>query len=82
MAAEADHRNRQNSLLSWAENNAKTIGELKNNLAQLGQYSVPGVQAGTVNGQATFDAQGNLSVPMFGGGGSSSTTKDKNIFGF
>lgn len=81
-AAEADHRNRQNSLLSWAENNSKTIGALKNNLAQLGQYTVPGVQPGQINGQASFDAQGNLSVPMFGGGGSYSTTKDKNIFGF
>lgn len=81
-AVEADHRAKQNSLLSWAESNSKTIGELKNNLAQLGQYSVPNVQAGTINGQATFDAQGNLSVPLFGGGGSYSTSKDKNIFGF
>lgn len=80
-AVEADHRAKQNSLLSWAETNAKTIGDLKNNLSAIGQYTVPGVQAGTVNGQASFDAQGNLSVPMFGGGGSS-TTKEKNIFGF
>jgi len=81
MAAEQNHRTQQNSLLQWAENNSKTIGQLKDNLAQLGQYSVPGVVPGQINGQATFDAQGNLSVPMFGGGGSSSTTKDKQLFG-
>lgn len=80
MAVEADHRAKQNSLMQWAENNSRTIGDLKNNLAQLGQYSVPNVQAGSINGQATFDAQGNLSVPLFGGGGSFSTQK-KDIYG-
>lgn len=78
-AAEQDHRAKQNSLLTWAENNAKTIDQLKTNLAGIGQYNVPNVQAGTVNGQASFDAQGNLSVPMFGGGGIS--TKEKPLFG-
>lgn len=79
-AAEQNHRTQQQSLLTWAENNAKTIGELKNNLAQISQYSVPNVQAGTMNGQATFDAQGNMSVPLFGGGGSYSTQK-KDLYG-
>jgi len=65
MMADQDFRNRQNSLLSWAESNSRTIGELKNNLAQIGGYQAPGVQAQSINGTPTFDAQGNMSAPMW-----------------
>lgn len=79
MAADADFRNRQNSLMSWAESNSKTIGELKSNLAALGQYNAPAVQAGQVNGVPTFDAQGNMSAPLWSTG--SSSTEKKDIYG-
>lgn len=75
MTADSDFRNRQNSLLSWAESNSKTIGELKNNLAALGQYNAPGIQTQSINGTPTFDAQGNMSAPLYFGRGS--TEEDK-----
>lgn len=79
MQADQNYKNQQNSLLSWAESNSKTIGELKNNLAQIGGYQAPGVQTQSVNGTPTFDAQGNMSAPLYFGTGTS--TKEKNIFG-
>lgn len=78
-AAEQDYRAKQNSLLTWAENNSKTIGQLRTNLAALGQYNLPAIQAEAVNGQPSFDAQGNLSVPMFGG--AVPKTRENQLFG-
>lgn len=78
MAADADFKNRQNSLLSWAENNSKTIGELKNNLAALGQYNAPGIQTQSINGTPTFDAQGNMSAPLYFGSYGTRTERDAN----
>ena len=79
MQQDADYKNRQNALMSWASSNAQTIGQLKSNLAALGQYNVPGVSVGQINGQPTFDAQGNMSAPLYGGGVDS--REKLNIFG-
>lgn len=78
MAADADFKNRQNSLLSWAESNSRTIGELKNNLAALGQYNAPGIQTQSINGTPTFDAQGNMSAPLYFGSYGTRTERDAN----
>lgn len=78
MTADSDFRNRQNSLLSWAESNSKTIGELKNNLAALGQYNAPGIQTQSINGTPTFDAQGNMSAPLYFGSYGTRTERDAN----
>lgn len=80
LQADADYRNKQNSLMSWAESNSKTIGELKNNLAALGQYDVPGVSASQVSVAPQFDAQGNISTPTYFG--SSPTNEKDKLFGF
>ena len=76
MTVDADFRNKQNSLLSWAESNSKTIGELKSNLAVIGGYIAPGLSTQSINGSPTFDAQGNMSAPFYFGSGTNE--KDKN----
>lgn len=65
MQADADFRNRQNTLMTWAANNATTIGQLKSNLAAVGQYATPNVSAPALNGTPQFDAQGNLTTRLF-----------------
>lgn len=62
MQADADFKNKQNALMTWATNNATTIGQLKSNLAAVGQYNAPGIQAQSINGSPTFDAQGNMTA--------------------
>lgn len=82
MQEDANFKNQQNALLSWATSNATTIGQLKTNLASVGQYNVPGVQVAQP-GQPTFDAQNNL-TQSFGGGGtvaSNKTPETLNMFG-
>lgn len=68
MQADANYKTQQNSLLQWAESNSKNIGQLKSNLAQLGQYNAPAIQTQAINGQPQFGATGGLSS-MFGGAG-------------
>lgn len=77
MQADADYKNKQNALLTWATNNATTIGQLKSNLAAVGQYNAPGIQAQSINGAPTFDAQGNLNTMWSTG---NSDEKLKNPF--
>lgn len=80
MQADADYKNKQNTLLSWAASNAQNINQLKSNLAQLGQYNVPGLNVGAMNGSPTFDAQGNMNTSFYGGGGSTRDDRLKNPF--
>lgn len=77
MQADADFKNKQNALMTWATNNATTIGQLKSNLAAVGQYNAPGVQAQSINGAPQFDAQGNMTTMWSTG---SSDEKLKNPF--
>lgn len=77
MQADADYKNKQNALLTWATNNATTIGQLKSNLASVGQYNAPGIQAQSINGSPTFDAQGNMNTMWSTG---NSDEKLKNPF--
>lgn len=80
MQADANFKNQQNALISWATSNAKDINQLKTNLANVGQYNVPGIQMNQINGQPQFDAQGNLSAPLYGGAGSTRDDQIKNPF--
>lgn len=72
LQADANYKNQQNSLLTWAENNSKSVNELKNNLSQIGSYAAPGILNNRISGTPQFDAQGNLSAYYGGAGGSSS----------
>jgi hypothetical protein len=80
MQADTDYRNRQNLLTQWAAGTATNINQLKTNLAGIGQYNVPSVQAKPIMGQPQFDAQGNLTT-RYGGGYSSDDNLNKNLFG-
>lgn len=75
MQADADVRNQQNLLTQWAVNQSNTLGELKNNLAQVGSYQAANVQPGQVAGGG-IDAGGN--VTSFYGFGN--TDDDQNRF--
>jgi 2C-methyl-D-erythritol 2,4-cyclodiphosphate synthase len=46
----ANNQAQQNSLMSWAENNATTIAGLKSNLAQVAPFSLTMPTAGTITG--------------------------------
>jgi hypothetical protein len=72
---DTNYKNRQNALLSWATSNSQNIGQLKTNLSAIGQYNVPANQAQNIEGQPSFDAQGNMTTSFTGGGGSRSTEK-------
>ena len=79
MQADANFKNQQNVLLQWAANNATSINQLKSNLAAVGQYNVPAVNAQAVSGTPQFDAQGNLTSRFW-----STNTQEKepkNLYG-
>lgn len=77
MLADQDFRNRQNSLLSWAESNSRNIAELRSNLAGIGQYNAPGLTTQRISGTPTIDAQGNMNAPLTYGGGVSRSERDQ-----
>lgn len=64
MQIDADMRSKANMLDQWAMNNAKTIGDLKNNLAAVAGYKAPQVQANQIVGTPQFDASGNLTASL------------------
>jgi len=69
--------NQQNSLVTWAQNNSKNIGELKSNLQQAMSIQIPNVSPANMSGQITTDAQGNAVMnPMTGYGSTSERTKN------
>ena len=70
--------NQTNSLISWAENNSKSISELKTNLQSILSVAPSLASASTVQGTPTVDSQGNYSLQGLGTG---STTQKKDIFG-
>lgn len=78
MQQDAQYKNQQNTLMSWAATNAKTIGELKNNLASVGQYNVPGINTGQLPGMQFNSPTGQQTG--FGQGGFNENEK-LNIFG-
>lgn len=76
--SQTDFTNKQNSLISWAENNSKSIGELKTNI-QTVLAQAPQLMGGSqINGNPSVDAQGNYSLQGFGSG---QTAQKKDIFG-
>jgi len=74
---QTDATNKQNSLITWAENNSSTINQLKANMQQVMSIA-PTLAAGTsVNGAINTDAQGNASMnPMIGSAGNMENKKD------
>jgi hypothetical protein len=70
--------NLQNSLVSWAENNATSIGQLKSNLQQILSVAPSLAGQSTVNGTPSVDSQGNFTLQGLGTG---TSTQKKDIFG-
>jgi hypothetical protein len=76
--------NQYNSLLTWAENNSKTVGQLRSNLQ--GAVQNVGLQSPTsVNGQITPDAQGGFSqnpmaVNTYNASGSTTNKNNTPLF--
>lgn len=73
----------QANLMTWAQNNSKTLGELKSNLQGIMsiQPNLPG--ATQVNGQISTDSRGNATMtPLFGYSAGSTDNTKKGLFGF
>lgn len=77
MQAKQEVSNRRSMLEQWAMNNAKDIQGLRANLAEVSNYTAPGVTAGQINGIPTFDAQGNMSASFYPGAGYGSNKEEK-----
>ena len=75
MQADADYKNKNNTLMSWAASNSKTIGELKSNLAQLTTMGDPNIQTGQMQG-INYGADGNQTSYVPGGSLASSQKRD------
>lgn len=70
---QSDAVTKRSQLDQWAMNNAKDFNQLKSNLAMASQYKPELPTLGQISGTPSFDAQGNMSVPLFYG--NSSTNK-------
>lgn len=77
---EQDVRSRQGMLQEWAVNQSKTIGELKNNLAAVSQFSPQLPQAQQFSGTPTISG-GNMSLPINWSTNNSDEEKNKGLFG-
>lgn len=77
--AQANTQNQQNSLISWAEGNSKTINELKTNLQSVLAVQPNMAAPSGINGTPTVDAQGNMVTNMSGYG--YDTKKKTGLFG-
>ena len=69
---------RQNSLITWAENNSTTINQLKTNIQNSLAIAPTLAGASNVNGQISSDAQGNARLNFTGYG---DTTQKKDALG-
>ena len=76
---QSEYTNRQNSLMTWAENNSSTINQLKANMQAVSSIAPTLASATSVNGNINTDARGNMSMnPLIGYG---TTTEKKGLFG-
>lgn len=76
---QAQYANQQSALQQWAMNNSTYIGQLKQNMASVSNYSVPTIGY-NMTGTPTVDSAGNIQA-RYGGYATDEDRKNRGIFG-